>query len=73
MAMTGLGALRLDSQLALRHKTDVISKPITHGFAYCESRLRVEALFVLSWILAGIGTHCLTTGAICSMWRDTVA
>ena len=71
MAMTGLGTLRLDSQLARRHKTDVISKPITHGFAYCESRLRVEALFAPSWILAGIGTHRLTSGATSSMGRDT--
>ena len=31
----------------------------------------VEALFALSWILAGIGMHCLTTGAIWSMERDT--
>ena len=33
----------------------------------------VEALFALSWILAGIGMHYLTTGAIWSMERDTVA
>ncbi len=37
------------------------------------SSSRVEALFALSWILAGIGMHCLTTGAIWSMERDTVA
>ena len=72
IAMTRLGTLRLDSQLALRHKTGVISKPITCGFAYCESRLRVETLFALSWILTGIGMYCLTTGAIWSMGRDTV-
>ena len=71
--MTRLGTLKLDSQLALRHKTDVISKPIMRGFAYCESRLRIETLFALSWILAGIGMYCLTTGAIWSMGRDTVA
>ena len=33
------GIHRLDSQLALRHKMDVISKPLAHGFAYCGSRL----------------------------------
>ena len=33
----------------------------------------VEALLVLSWILAGAGTHCLTAGAASSMERDTVA
>ena len=73
IAMTGLGTLRLDSQLTLRHKAGVISKPITRGFAYYESRLRVETLFALSWILVGIGMYCLTTGAIWSMGRDTVA
>ena len=31
--------LRLDSQLALGHKMNVVSKPITHGLAYCGSRL----------------------------------
>ncbi len=34
---------------------------------------RVETLLALSWILAGIGVHCLTTGAIGTMERDTVA
>ena len=33
----------------------------------------VEALLALSWILTGIGTHCLTSGATSSMERDTVA
>ena len=33
----------------------------------------VEARLALSWILAGIGTHCLTSGATSSMERDTVA
>ena len=32
--------LRLDSKLAFRYEIDVISKPLTRGFAYCGSRLR---------------------------------
>ena len=68
------GDLRLDSQLALRHKTDVISKPITRGFAYCESRLCIQARLKAGYCVHNYTpchqTACQQAGTIkaCGMW-----
>ena len=39
LGLLNLGDLRLDSQLTLGHKMNVVSKPIMHGLACCGSRL----------------------------------